>query len=78
MRIMPVIESPNEREAFFSLGGLKIFFISMTSQKKSKERRMSLRIPENILVCEGCLPVSTEVWTMHPVIEDVITIKEIQ
>ena len=58
MRIMSVIESPNEKEDFFSLGELKNFLINTTLLKKSKEGRLSLRILKNVLVCESSLPVS--------------------
>ena len=51
-RIMP----SSEREPFFSLGGLKNFFISMSSQKESKEGRMPLKMAKNALACERSLP----------------------
>ena len=76
MKIMLVIESPNKGEALFSLKGPKNFFINTTSHENSKEGRMFLRIPKNASVCEGSLPVSTEVRTMLLVIEGVITTEE--
>ena len=65
--------TPNKGEAFFSLGGLKNFFISTTSHEKSKEGRISIKIPKNALVCKGSLFVSIEVWTTLSIIEGVIT-----
>ena len=72
-----MIESPNKGEAIFSLRRIKNFFIDMTSHKKSKEGNMSLSNPNNDSVCEGSLLISEEVWNTLPIIEGVITTKEI-
>ena len=63
----------NERKlAFF--GGLKNF-ISMSSQKKTKEVRMPVRMITNAQMCGRSLSISIEVQTTlgtkHPVIESV-------
>ena len=42
---------------------IKNFFISTTSQKESKEGRISLRISKNASVCKESLLDSADVWT---------------
>ena len=79
VRTMLVIKSPYERKDIFSLGRPKNFFISTTSQKKSKEGRKSISIPKNDSDCEECFSVSTEVQTTlgtkHPIIKGVRTVE---
>ena len=52
-------------QGFFSIGGLKNFFISTSSLEKSKEGRMYVWILKDALDCEKALPISVEVWTTH-------------